>query len=35
MKVNLSSVLKGIGKVAKVLAVVSKSGLEILALCKG
>ena len=35
MKVKLSTALKDIGKVAKVLAIVSKAGLEVLSLFMG
>ena len=35
MKVKLSAALKELGKVAKVLAIVSKAGLEVLSLFKG
>jgi len=35
MKEKLSVVLKELGKVAKALAIVSKAGLEVLALIKG
>jgi len=34
MKVKLSNALKELGKVAKALAIVSKAGLEVLALVK-
>ena len=34
MKAKLSSVLKEVGMVAKVLAIVSKAGLEVLSLFK-
>ena len=35
MKAKLSIALKALGKVAKALAIVSKAGLEVLALIKG
>ena len=35
MKDKLSSALKELGKVAKVLTIVSKAGLDVLALFKG
>lgn len=35
MKAKLSAVLKGLSKVATALAIVSKAGLEVLALVKG
>lgn len=35
MKEKISLVLQGLGKVAKALAIVSKAGLEVLALIKG
>ena len=35
MKAKLSTALKELGKVAKVLTIVSKAGLEVLSLFKG